>query len=386
MLRPTSKLIHDERGMSFVYIGLGFMAFLAATTLAIDVGFFMTARSQAQNAADAGALAGAVGLVFDSYTDRSPGGPAVQSALAAARRNDVMAQTVSVDAPDVTFPNDPQGLPNWVRVQVFRTSSRSNALTTLMGGFFGVPKADLIADATAEAAPANAATCVKPWAVPDKWLEKQDAPWDEGDTFDLYDKKNKPLPNPDVYVPATDTENYTGFKSDPQGPDYGRQILLKAGNPNQAISASHFYPIALPPDTGASWYEENIPGCWPGVMEMGETIPVEPGNMTGPTTDGTSQLIAKDPAAYWDPATRRLVSSYNPSPRLVVIPVFDPEVYEESRQHGRQDITVANLVGFFVEDLVGTSVKGRIVPMTGLIRGNGPAPGGAFLRAIRLVQ
>lgn len=382
----TSKLIHDERGMSFVYVGLGFMGFLAATTLAIDVGFFMTARSQAQNAADAGALAGAVGLVFDSYTDRSASGPAVQSALAAARGNDVMAQTVSVDAPDVTFPNDPQGLPNWVRVQVFRSASRSNALTMLMGGFFGVPKADVIADATAEAAPANAATCMKPWAVPDKWLEKRDPPWDENDTFDLYEKKDKPLSPQDVYIPATDTQNYTGYNSDPQGPDYGREILLKAGNPNQAISASHFYPIALPPNTGASWYEANIPGCWPGVMEMGDEIPVEPGNMTGPTVDGTSDLIAKDPTAYWDTATRRVVSSYHPSPRIIVIPVFDPQVYEESRQHGRQDITVANLVGFFVDDLDGNSVKGRIVPMTGLIRGNGPAPGGAFLRAIRLVQ
>jgi Flp pilus assembly protein TadG len=38
---------------------MGFMAFFAASTLAIDVGMFMTARSQAQNAADAGALAGA---------------------------------------------------------------------------------------------------------------------------------------------------------------------------------------------------------------------------------------------------------------------------------------------------------------------------------------
>ena len=52
--------------MSFVYVGMGFMAFLSATTLAIDVGMFMTARSQAQNSADAGALAGAVALVQPS--------------------------------------------------------------------------------------------------------------------------------------------------------------------------------------------------------------------------------------------------------------------------------------------------------------------------------
>ena len=53
------------------------MGFLAATTLAIDVGMFMTARSQAQNAADAGALAGAVALAFNDYNDRTTTGPAV---------------------------------------------------------------------------------------------------------------------------------------------------------------------------------------------------------------------------------------------------------------------------------------------------------------------
>ena len=69
--------------MSLVFVGVGFMAFLAATTLAIDVGMFMTARSQAQNSADAGALPGAVALYFDDYDNRAPSGPAVQSALAA---------------------------------------------------------------------------------------------------------------------------------------------------------------------------------------------------------------------------------------------------------------------------------------------------------------
>ena len=68
-MRTTLTRLHrDERGMSLVFVGVGFMAFLAATTLAIDVGMFATARSQAQNSADAGALSGAVALYFDDYT------------------------------------------------------------------------------------------------------------------------------------------------------------------------------------------------------------------------------------------------------------------------------------------------------------------------------
>ncbi len=376
----------DERGMMFVFVGLGLVAFVAASMLAIDVGMLMTARSQAQNSADAGALAGAVALVFDDYLDRSSDGPAVQSAVVAAAANQVMREAVSVTPGDVEFLNDPTGEPSRVRVTVFRRADRGNPVSTLVARYFGVATADIAATATAEASPANAATCVKPWAVPDKWDERQTPIWDEDDTFDLYDNKKKPLANPDVYVPA-DQGGYTGFDSNPTGPDYGRQILLKAGNPNQAISSSHFYPVALPPDSGAAWYEENIPGCYTGIMEIGQDIPVEPGNMTGPTVSGTQALIDKDPAAYWDAAQQKVVSQFSPSPRIVVIPVFDPYLYEESRQHGRQDIRVANLVGFFIEELQGSDVLGRIVPMTGLVRADlGPVPGGAFLKAIRLVQ
>jgi hypothetical protein len=384
-MTPFNRLRHDEKGMSFVFVGVGFMAFLAATTLAIDVGMFMTARTQAQSSADAGALAGAISLVFDSYHDRSPSGPAVSSALAGARANEVMAQEVSVTPSDVTFPTDENGVANRVRVHVYRTRERENPVPTLMGTMFGVRSADILAVATAEASGANAATCVKPWAVPDKWDERTNPPWTEDSKFEVYDNQGTLLANPDVYIPATNP-GYTGYTPDPAGPDYGRRIMLKAGNPHQATSPSHYFPIAMPPNTGASWYESNIHGCWPGIMQIGDEIPLEPGNMTGPTVSGTSMLIDLDPNAYWDPVARKVVSQHNPSPRVIVIPVFDPMVYEDSRQHGRQTIRVANLFSFFVENMTGNTVYGRIVPTTGLMRGSAGSPEGAFLKVIRLVQ
>ena len=73
--------------MTFVFVGLGMLSFLAATMLAIDVGMLMTARGQAQNSADAGALSGAVAMVYDDFNDRTAGGPIVQSALRVARSN-----------------------------------------------------------------------------------------------------------------------------------------------------------------------------------------------------------------------------------------------------------------------------------------------------------
>ena len=125
------------------------------------------------------------------------------------------------------------------------------------------------------------------------------------------------------------------------------------------------------------------------MAEIGEFTPIEPGNMVGPTAQGTDVLLMQDPNAFWNSATGEVVSNYSPSPRVVVIPVFDPEVFEVGRQTGRIDIQIANFVGFFIEDMVGNNVVGRIVSMAGLVRGDGEgegAPEGSFLRAIRLVE
>ena len=142
--------------MSFVWVGIGFMAFFAATTLAIDVGMFMTARSQAQNAADGGALAGVTALVFNDWDNRTASGPAVSSAVTTAKANMVIGSAPSVLSNDVTFPVGPTGLSNRVQVDVFRTSNRLNPVATLIGPVFGLNTIDIAATATAEASPANA--------------------------------------------------------------------------------------------------------------------------------------------------------------------------------------------------------------------------------------
>src|ERR1700730_9671191 len=102
MLQRIRHLRNDQRGISIIFVSLGFMAFLGATTLAIDVGMLMTARTQAQNAADAGALAGATALAFNSFTDHSASGPAVTGAITTAQDNLVAVQAPSVTPADVT--------------------------------------------------------------------------------------------------------------------------------------------------------------------------------------------------------------------------------------------------------------------------------------------
>jgi Flp pilus assembly protein TadG len=381
-----TRLQRDERGMSYVFVGVGFMAFLSATTLAIDVGMFMTARNQAQTSADSAALAGALALYYDDYANRTASGPAVQNALAAARGNGVIGQPVNVLPTDVTFPLSPSGQNNRVRVHVYRSASRSNPLGTLMGRVFGVNTANMEAIATGEASPANAITCVKPFTIPDKWIEKQDPGGYNSltSTFDKEDRHGNPLANPDIYIPA-DQPGYTGYNADT---DRGTEIIIRAGTGND-ISPSFYFSYAIGGNTGGSEYSWNIANCNTTVMGWGDLLLMEPGNMVGPTNQGVDELLAKDPDAYWDTGTNSPVSTVHPSPRVVAIPVYDPVYYDTGKLNGRDaDLKVANYMGFFIERRQGNNVYGRITPIGGLIKGSGygSAPPGAFPKAIRLVE
>lgn len=381
MTSRLRRLVDDERGMSFVFVGVGFMAFLAATTLAIDVGLYMTARAQAQNSADAGAQAGAVALAFDSYTDRSTSGPAVQSALVAATANQVMGKAVTVTPADVTFVADPSGQQDRVRVNVYRTGN--NAVKLMMGSLFHIPTANMSATATAEAAPANAMSCVKPFTIPDKWDERGNPPWDTNDTFDMYDKHGKLLPHPDVYVPA-DQAGYTGYDA---SRDRGTELVIRAGTGNN-IMPTFFFSWKMLDAIGGDYYRDNIAGCSSNLVHWGDPMIQEPGDMTGPTDQGVDDLMAKDPNAYWDTANNRPHSSMNPSPRVFPIPLYDPAYYATGKANGRDaSLRVANWIGFFLEGRSGNNVYGRITPITGVIDKNaGPAPANAFPKAIRIVQ
>ncbi len=381
-------LRRDERGVTLVFVAMGFMGILAATTLAIDVGMFMTARSQAQNAADAGALAGATGLAFNSFTDRSASGPAVQGAINTAKANKVIAGTVSVTAADVTFLNDPSGKPTRVKVDVYRTAARSNAIPTLMGRLFGVQQVDIGATATAEASPANAETCVKPFTIPDRWIENRNPIWTTSSTFDRYygsgPNKGQVMPNADAY-PTASQPNYNGYSI---SRDIGLPLTIRAGTGNN-IEPSMYFSWAMPSSIGADDYRGNISGCNTTITKPGDLMIQEPGNMVGPTTQGIDDLLAKDPGAYWDTfCTCVKGSAFGTSPRVFPIPLYDPDFYQSGKVNGRNaTLKVANWMGFFLVGRNGNDVLGRITPILGIIDDNaGPPPDGSFPRAIRLVQ
>ena len=375
MARIT-RLHRDERGISNMLVGFGFIGFMASTVLALDVGWWVVARSQAQNSADAGALAGAVALVFNDFNNRSAGGPAVTSAMNAAEANGVGNGQVDVGPEDVTFPLGPTGLNNRVGVLVERP------IPTILGGMFGMNSMQSRAYAEAEASPANAARCLLPFTIPDKWEEKTAPPWDENATFDRYAKNGTLLDPRDDYRTGT---SGTGYKA----VDKGTLIELKTGNGSK-VSPGIYNPWAIPGSTGADDYRAAIAGCKTGTMKTGIPLVPEPGNMTGPTAQGVADLVAKDPDAHWDTGCNCVKGSdpkYGISPRIRPIPLYDPSYYEDGKQSGRNaDFKMVSFLGVFVVGMNGNELIARVHPISAETLEDPSLTPSSFAQSIRLVK
>lgn len=429
-----------ERGAVLIHVAISLVALIAFNGLVVDYGILWLARRQAQNAADAGAMAGAVSMAFYDMDDQDA---ARAAAIDASVTNYVWGEVPDITDADVTFPPCPPGSPGegedaCIRVDVFRNQrTDGNPLPTVFGTLFGVTEQGVKATATAEVLFGSSVNCVRPWAIGDKWEEYRNdvtgpAPsvvgWDPADTFERYDKDGNLLPGDvDFYQPwgydvlprppyKQELEpNGTGFtrESITNGGDYGLKFTLKPGNPNDAISPGWFYPVVTQTccggggGTGAYCYEESIKGCpcEGEFLEPPTVIQNEPGDMIGPTRQGVDALYAMDPDAQWDQSLndgRGGISGgcMDPghedhpcdtingwSPRLVPIPVFNPDTYDKGRGSGRIDIEITKLVGFFVLPMNGNDVEGHLMEFPTVPRAGPPAPESAsFLISIALVR
>jgi hypothetical protein len=322
----------------------------------------------------------------------------VTYAISTSQLNNVMGSQVSVRPADVEFPNDPvDGSPDRVKVTVYRTAGRGNPVATLIAQYFGIRTADIAATATAEASSANAMTCVKPFTIPDRWIEHQTAPWDTSDTFDRYKKQGSNMlviPNADVYEPMyqsdgrTPNPNYAGYNTEQ---NRGMQLVLRASTGTN-IQPSFFFSLAMTGDTGGDDYSWNIANCNHSIYHVGDPLVQEPGNMVGPTIQGITELIARDPGAYWESSPCNCVKNSafpeRKSPRIFPIPLYDPDYYDYGHQTGRvASLVTANWIGYFVERIQGSSdIYGRIIPIGGIRDKTSPNGTASMPKTIRLVQ
>jgi len=403
----SSRSISSERGAILIQVGVAILVLSAFSMFIVDYGAMWVSRNQAQNAADAGALAGATALALDDFANRTDTGPAKQAARSFALVNNVFGQQPDVQmATDVRFYNDaPPEFPatcaddSCIRVDVYRNQVRGNPLPTFFGMLVGVNNQGVRAMAIARAAAGNASNCLKPWAIADKWEEHNPAvaPWDSTQTYDPTGA------TPDVYIPPSRDGSSTGTSFTLQN-DLGTKLVLKAGSPGDAINPGWFQALSLPcpVGTGGDCYRDNISGCSTGTFAVDQDIdiPKENGNMVGPTKQGVNDLIALDPNATWDPSTKKVTNScvgppytcsrpgYAESPRVVSIAVFDLDTYMKTGGPGNGTVHIVQILGFFVDKMVGNDVVGYLATKPDLATSSGDkvSPSAAFIKVIQLVR
>ena len=414
--RASLNVRTSERGAVLIHVAISLLGLIAFSTFVVDYGVLWAARRQAQNAADAAALAGAISMGFVDMEDQDL---ARQSALVVAGENAVWGEAPDVTPADVTFPVCPPGSPGagtnaCIRVDVFRNQrADGNPLPTFFGRLLGIDEQGVRATATAQVLFGDSTDCVKPFAIPDRWLEARDdqgaVGWSEEDDFERYDRQSGAVLAPADYYEApgapggTYGPNGTGFTRDSTalgGSDHGRYMVLKSGGPADAIAPGWYHPVVINAEEGPGGanYRDNIATCDPTVIGPGTVLQSEPGNMVGPTAQGMRDLIALDPTATWNP------NLYGPglggvsggcmasgacaiSPRLVAIPAFNPDTYDAGRASGRIDIHVTKVLGFFVERMNGNEVGGYITTYpSSAYEGTSATPGAAFVISIALVR
>ena len=448
----------SERGAMLIMVAIALLGLTLFSAFVLDQGILYNARRQAQNSADAAALSAALNMLQDPSD--------LPDARAAARmiaaRNTVWAQApatadVLVDLPITCPPGSGPGT-GCVRVDVMRGgvdrfgAVHTNTLPTLFAQLAGITSQQIQATATAEVTSGNSVQCIKPWVVADKWTDvtpdTDPAPYN-GDSWD----------RDDDYIPGTDTYNSANGFNPAQHTGY--QMPLKPGNIG-TWSSGWAMEIDYPSHSGSSEYRTNVEGCpqWvptvgifnptgyaaahPGDTCNAQNDPDDPergclsvktGMSQGPTSQGVTTLIGRDPGATWvigdNPATTEIelgyvnspcqiantcqayfgdpgvLQSVDVSPRIVPIAIFDTTSFVTENCSGSGCVArVVNLAGFFIEGMcdqvypnqatrptwcgsnsdANKIVIGRFMKYPGQLSGAGGTTTSTFAQAVRLVR
>jgi hypothetical protein len=416
-----------NRGQVLLIFVAALIGMLGVAAVGIDVGYMYSVRNELQRSTDAGALAGASAFFNGNWTD-----PAVRAA-ADGRARTFTAREAVAGTPlsagneiSVAFP-----APERVRVSASR-----NVPLFFSRVFLGSTRI-ITASSVAEASPAGSnVKGLRPWGIP--------FPWDDRNNNDKYDPgetvhRECPTENgqqaglPGVGIPVAAagsarpdsvlarTTDWLAAALTPQSAfacikpppppeppsDYfcvGTRVILKVGTPQNSPKnpsgipslqqePGHFFALALD-GTGGSVYRDTIENGSQTPFRVGDAATLEPGNKVGPTRQGVDELIQADPTSRWNTEAGLPESlqyhaadgSWINSPRVVRIPIYDPEV---ALNQGRSSMVIAAFAGFWIESIGNQgTIVGRYVRLpasaeAGALQGPTTGP---VLRTLRLVE
>jgi hypothetical protein len=344
-MRTFRNLLSDRRGAMVINVAIGIVVIFGFAVVAIDMSMVQLAKTQLQNAADAAALAGV------QFLCRGEPDSAKAEAIRIAGLNDAVQD--NAQRPVVINESDVQLSANGDTIIVTTHRTRATGDPVVVH-FLRVLDAlsDNRADVKATAAAICGVCCLKPFAPPDRWYDANgDGIWN-ADSGDYYD-------------PVA-----TGYMAEE---DIGDTIILYRNDPSAGFKMGWYYPVRFPGSQGADDYREWIAGCPdPSVMmHLGDRLEIEPGGMIGPTKTGLRELMDKDPGAYWVAGADTVAGSCCPdictencdlcrggtSPRIIVVPAFDPTI-EVGGPGAPGWVTIVKFLVIFVE---GYDKDGNIV-------------------------
>lgn len=387
-----------------LFVALMLMAFLALFAIAVDIGLWLNTRAEAQRVADAAALAGA-GVYHRRPLSDGNGNPVpppdsaevADTARDYATRNYVGHDAVDgADLDQVTVDVTPAE--RRVRVSI------RGGTSSLFANFIGTSFLRVNAMAEARVMDAISSNCVKPWAIPDYWDDKDgDGQFSEGDEY---------VP----YMPGGDNTNATGygsdFKQDTTG--FGAQLTLLYSSPEGAVVPSIALPFQMPEDPvplgneicgndkSGNEFKANICGCNDSEIL---TTPDSTYELLASTTarkgivkDAVQKLIDADPNAVWadggtpdHPITgvAERWGHWMNSPRVIRVALFDPAQLANIVPGGNNRIHFGNIALFFIENMqmqaLDASITGRFIgyPPPGIRTGVAP---GKWITTLQLVK
>ncbi len=394
MIRTLLRLRRDERGQSLALIAVMIGGLMGMIALGIDLGSLIAARREAQRAADSAALAGA-----NEFILKSPAAAAVShaydSAMVYATRNYI--QNTFIDTSEVTIQVIPAEEKVWVRIE-------RQGLGLWFARFLGKNFATVNAAAAAAAMPAGAAQCLAPFAIPDLWHDVDDDTianyaWDDaeqwvygddpGEYYKRYDGDPAAIPPETGYGSTYRNGNGMGITD-----DYGLSMRLKVQDPSTSPTSGFFYPFRIGTNTGANDYRDAIQSCDDQVVPLGVPVPLEMGNMKGPTSQGVVAAVDQDSAAYWDPSTNTVVGSmygagWLNSPRAKIVPLYSPDQIALI-VGGNHNVTFNNFALIWLDGMASAGkdeyVLGRFLYFAA---GLGTGPGtttGSLVRVLQLIE
>lgn len=339
----------NQRGLTLPMLALFIIVLFAFAAMAVDLGVLFTARTSAQHAADAAALAGAY-VFLNNALAPNKAELATSAAIAVAGQSKILGEPVAITASDVIVDVNKQR----VTVKVPRTGA--NGIETFFAKVIGYNSVDVQVTATAEAASkAEGTHCLKPmWVANSAFANNPATAAADNQCMILANRTpnwaflNTKLGQQTI---LWDPANNGGGKKGTVTPSQWDLIRLSAGNTGPALECTILNCLTSCADYGVT---EKI-AC-------NQQINTKNGGNVGNVMDPMKTLIGQPKQDTWGG-----LGSYIPwgggsgdakdtSNSLITVAIWD-DCYGDKPHPGEQTFTVAGYAELFVDKVGDPSNK-----------------------------